>query len=263
MPEVIKHLEAFAPLKFAESWDNVGLMVEPSTPLDVNKILLTNDLTENVMDEAIKSNANLIISYHPPIFTGMKRLTNAQWKDRIIIKCLENRIAIYSPHTSWDACPNGVNDWLANSLPNSRKIPATPNEVDSDFGGGRVCDVDQPFTLKDAIEKIKKYTGLPNVHVATAVNATLDSQVKKFGVCAGSGASILKSIRDPIDLFLTGETSHHEALDATHKQISVIALNHSNSERGYLKEFKNIIGKNLSGVEIMVSESDRDPLSTY
>lgn len=253
----------FAPLKFAESWDNVGLLVEPSTAVDVTKILLTNDLTENVMDEAIKSQTNLIISYHPPIFSGIKRLTNAQWKDRIIIKCLENKIAIYSPHTSWDACPNGVNDWLANSLPNSSKVPAMPNELDPSYGAGRVCKLDEAITLKDAIERIKKYTGLTKVHVATAINGSLDSQVRKFGVCAGSGASVLKSIREPIDLFLTGEISHHEALDASHKQISIIALNHSNSERGYLKDFKAIIQKKLNDVVIVVSEEDKDPLNTY
>lgn len=215
------------------------------------------------MDEAIKAHANLIISYHPPIFVGMKRLTNAQWKDRIIIKSLENKIAVYSPHTSWDACPNGVNDWLADSLPNSKKVPAIPNESNPEFGGGRVCEISEPFTIKDAVEMIKKYTGLTHVHVATASNGSLESQVKRFGVCAGSGASILKAIKEPIDLFITGEISHHEALDASHKQISVIALNHSNSERGYLKNFKAVMQQSLSDVEIKISAEDRDPLSTF
>lgn len=250
-------------MKYAESWDNVGLLVEPSSPVDIKKILLTNDLTEKVMEEAISHQTNLIISYHPPIFAGMKRLTTTQWKDRIIIKCLENKIAIYSPHTSWDSCPNGVNDWLANSLPNSSSKPAIPHESDPNFGGGRVCNVSDALTIQDAIENIKKHTGLKNLQVSLATNGSLSSKVKSYGVCAGSGASILKSIKSPIDLFLTGEISHHEALDAAHKQISVIALNHSNSERGYLDVFKGIVGESLENVEIIVSKEDEDPLKTY
>lgn len=80
--------------------------------IKVKKVMLTNDLTEAVYREACDWNANLIISYHPPIFAPMKKLVQSNWKDRIITGCIENRIAIYSPHTSYDALAGGVNDWL-------------------------------------------------------------------------------------------------------------------------------------------------------
>lgn len=102
-------MESFAPLSFAEKWDNVGLLSEPSEDIEVRVILLTNDLTSNVLDEAKRVEANMIVSYHPPIFSGLKRLTMANWKERIIIECIEKKIAIYSPHTSWDA-------WLVSAL---------------------------------------------------------------------------------------------------------------------------------------------------
>lgn len=103
LSEVTQAMESFAPLCYAEKWDNVGTLVEPTTQLNVKAILLTNDLSENVLFEAQESKANLIISYHPPIFSGLKRLTTKTWKERIVVGCIENRIAIYSPHTSWDA----------------------------------------------------------------------------------------------------------------------------------------------------------------
>jgi putative NIF3 family GTP cyclohydrolase 1 type 2 len=84
------------------------LLVEPSGELIVNKILLTNDLTEPVLEEALSKNANLIITYHPAIFAPLKRLTQSEWKQRSIIKCIENRIAVYSPHTTWDTI-EGIN----------------------------------------------------------------------------------------------------------------------------------------------------------
>lgn len=225
---------------------------------------MTNDLTENVMKEALEHEVNLIISYHPPIFAGLKRLTTKTWKERIVVQCLENKIALYSPHTAWDSCPNGVNDWLASSLPIKSKVPAMPSQIDPEFGAGRVCEVDGSLTLKEAIEKVKAYTGLPDVRVGVALEGSLDSKVQSFGLCAGSGASVLKAIKTPIDLFITGELSHHEALDAISNQVSVITLNHSNSERGYLKDFKKILESRLDGsVEVLISEKDADPLSTF
>jgi putative NIF3 family GTP cyclohydrolase 1 type 2 len=74
----------------------------------------------------------------------------------------------------------------------------------------------------------------------------------------------LKEISTPIDLFITGEMSHHELLDAAAKNINVVMLNHSNSERGYLKYFSGILkGLVSNGIEVLVSETDEDPLTTY
>ena len=258
-------MENFAPLCFAEKWDNVGVIVEPSTRVNIKTILLTNDLTDDVLEEAKEKKANLIVSYHPPIFSGLKRLTMQTWKERLIVECIENHIAIYSPHTSWDACPNGVNDWLAASLPIASKSPAILNQINPLFGAGRICQVNGQITLRNVIDKIKSYTGLPDVRVAIASAGSLDSPVLTFGVCAGSGASVLKDIKVPIDLFITGELSHHDCLEAIHRQVHVITLNHSNSERGYLKDFQKILKSLLNNdqIDIVVSQSDADPLKTY
>lgn len=113
---LVSSLNDFASLSFAESWDNVGLLVEPSPPHTVNTLFLTNDLTEEVMEEALQKKADFILSYHPPIFRPMKRITWKTWKERLVIRALENRIAIYSPHTAYDAAPQGVNNWLAKGL---------------------------------------------------------------------------------------------------------------------------------------------------
>ena len=112
LQEVVKRLEDFSSTKLAEKWDNVGLLVEPSGCHVVKKIVLTNDFTQEVLAEAIEKSANMIISYHPPIFVPLKRLIQGNWKERILVKAAENRIAIYSPHTSFDAIKGGVNDWL-------------------------------------------------------------------------------------------------------------------------------------------------------
>lgn len=80
LSQVVQFLTSFAPLSLAESWDNVGLLVEPRTPVPIKKVLLTIDLTESVMKEAVEAKANMIIAYHPPIFQPFKRITSGQWK---------------------------------------------------------------------------------------------------------------------------------------------------------------------------------------
>ncbi|KAI5103114.1 NIF3-like protein 1, partial [Silurus meridionalis] len=109
---VLEVLEQFAPLSLAESWDNVGLLVEPGKQRPIKTILLTNDLTADVMDEAEAMACDLIISYHPPLFRSFKRLVQKDWKQQLAIRAIESGIAVFSPHTSWDCVKGGLNDWL-------------------------------------------------------------------------------------------------------------------------------------------------------
>ena len=112
LKKVVNVLESIAPLKLAGDWDNVGLLVEPSAPHHVYKMMLTNDLTLPVLQECIQKDCNFILSYHPPIFRALKRLRQTDVKEKIVVQCIENRIAVFSPHTSYDAVEDGVNDWL-------------------------------------------------------------------------------------------------------------------------------------------------------
>lgn len=114
--EVLQVMEQLAPLSLAESWDNVGLLVEPSRCRPITTILLTNDLTDAVMEEAEAMSCDLIVSYHPPLFRPVKRLVQKDWKQRLAIRALESGIAVFSPHTSWDSVKGGVNDWLVAGL---------------------------------------------------------------------------------------------------------------------------------------------------
>lgn len=108
----MQKLNGYANRSLAAGWDNVGLLVEPSAPHQVKHLLLTNDLTTPVLEEALRLKTNMILSYHPPIFKPMKRLSQGSWKERLIVKCLENKIAVYSPHTILDSMAGGVTDWL-------------------------------------------------------------------------------------------------------------------------------------------------------
>ena len=77
------------------------MLVEPSGKHLVQKILITNDLTEPILDEALRKSINLILAYHPAIYEPLKRLTQSEWSQKSIVKCIEHRIAVFSPHTCW------------------------------------------------------------------------------------------------------------------------------------------------------------------
>jgi dinuclear metal center YbgI/SA1388 family protein len=110
--DVISHLEILAPLDYAEDFDNTGLLTgEKST--DLKGVLITLDCLENVVDEAIVNHCNLIVSFHPIIFTGLKHLQPVDYVRKAIIKAIKNDIAIYVTHTALDAAKGGVSYRMA------------------------------------------------------------------------------------------------------------------------------------------------------
>lgn len=113
--DVIKHLEDFAPLAYAEDFDNVGLLVGDKKA-KLTGVLVTLDTLENIVDEAIQENCNLIVSFHPIIFKGLKKITGKTYVERVVLKAIQNNIAIYAIHTALDNALKGVNDGICNQL---------------------------------------------------------------------------------------------------------------------------------------------------
>ena len=120
--DVINHLEKLSPLAYAEDFDNVGLLVGNNNA-KVSGILVTLDTIEAVVDEAIDKNCNLIVSFHPIIFKGLKKLNGNSYVERVVIKAIKHDISIFAIHTALDNAINGVNDMICEKLGlNNRKI---------------------------------------------------------------------------------------------------------------------------------------------
>jgi dinuclear metal center YbgI/SA1388 family protein len=113
--EIIGYLETIAPLQYQESYDNAGLLTGNAN-WEVNNALLTLDVTEEIVQEAIQKNCNLIISHHPIIFRGIKKITGTNYVERVIIMAIKNNIAIYAAHTNLDNIRNGVSNQIADQL---------------------------------------------------------------------------------------------------------------------------------------------------
>jgi len=113
--DVINHLEELAPLSYAEDFDNVGLLVGDKN-VKLTGVLVTLDTLEAVVDEAITKKCNLIVSFHPIIFKGLKKLNGKNYVERVVLKAIKNDIAIYSMHTALDNSQNGVNHMICEQL---------------------------------------------------------------------------------------------------------------------------------------------------
>ncbi|HZW63943.1 MAG TPA: Nif3-like dinuclear metal center hexameric protein [Flavobacteriaceae bacterium] len=113
--DVIDYLEELAPLHYAEDFDNVGLLVGNKNE-KLKGILVTLDTLETVIDEAIENNCNLIVSFHPILFKGLKKITGTNYVEKTILKAIQNNIAIYAIHTALDNVPEGVNNSICEAL---------------------------------------------------------------------------------------------------------------------------------------------------
>lgn len=113
--EIISVLEEMAPLAYAEDFDNVGLLVG-NQEAEATGILVCHDALENIIDEAIAKNCNMVVCFHPILFSGLKKITGKNYVERAVIKAIKNDIAIYAVHTALDNHQEGVNKIFSDAL---------------------------------------------------------------------------------------------------------------------------------------------------
>lgn len=220
-------IDRIAPKELAQNWDNTGILIDSMTPESSPKqILLTIDFTESVLDECIRSGIKYVVSYHPVIFSGLKKIDS-----RLITQSIQNGISIYSPHTQLDNLMNEY--WI-------KLIGPSPGNFDA------------------ILKRVKEITGLNHLRVVRSLKPIED--YKNDGdILAGVGATF-RNVSVTNCLLITGEMSHHDMLKCKYTGVDVIMLEHSNSERVFLKELKSMIETEMKGYEIILSESDVDPV---
>lgn len=168
--DLVEAMERIAPRELAEEWDRVGLQVGSGDAQLVGPVLLTIDLTEPVIDEAVAMGASAVISYHPPIFAPLDSITTATPKERIILTAARAGVAIYSPHTALDATVGGVTDWLCEGLSGGE-----PGKIAGD------CRALQPHPEGIDSPEVKIVTFVPERDIETVRNALASAGVGQIG----------------------------------------------------------------------------------
>lgn len=148
--EIISLFEQWSPKRYAEDWDPVGLNIGQLNKI-VKKVLVTLDVNEAVVDEAIDRGANLIIAHHPPIFRPLKYIWTDTPQGRLIEKCIKNDLSVYAAHTNLDVAPGGVNDLLANKLQLNQLEVMEPTISDPLYKLAVFCPTDYADDVREAL----------------------------------------------------------------------------------------------------------------
>ena len=239
--EIIGELHTIFNPKIAENWDNVGLLVGDNTK-EVNKVLFCLDVTEKVVKQAVDNNVDLIISHHPVIFSGLKKITNETVHGRKLLKLIENKIAVYSIHTNSDFAINGLNDFIMDKLNlDGEKIIFNEHEFE-DYN-----------PIKNKVEHV--HSGLARIKILNE-EMRLDAYVRKIGLVTGGGSSFMYEVADKIDVFLTGDLKYHEALDALEEGRILVDIGHFESEYLFVDMMEQKMAKFFNGEMIRHFEDE-------
>ena len=240
-----------APTRLAEEWDNVGLLAGRSEK-EVKVILCALDFSAEVLEQAKKCHANIIITHHPAIFHGIKQLTDSDWRTALLMEAVRNDIAVYSAHTNLDSAAGGVNDVLAGLL-ELQNIEGLAGE-ESLEGIGRIGNLNETVELKAFVEKVKRVLMLEYVTVVSA-----NRPVYKVAVCGGSGMDFLdRAAQAGADTYVTGDVKYHEAQEAFGKHINLIDASHQGTELPVVNEMADRLALRLSrdgyAVKVLVAK---------
>ena len=268
--DITQIIENLAPLSYAYKWDNVGLQLG-SKEDSVTAVLTTLEITEDILDEAIKNNVNMIVTHHPMIFSPLKNITKEDMKGKLIYKAIQNNISIYAAHTNIDAASGGLNDYIADRLniKDTKILEEVGDNIypieneESSSGIGRVGRLNNPKTLAELITEIKEQINIKYIRVAGDLEATIEN----VAVINGSGADLIQSsIYKGCQCVITGDVKYHDAQDAISQGINVIDIGHYHSEKffaNFLADYLSVeVRKRGLNVNIIASSIDINPFQT-
>ena len=219
------------PEELSCEWDNDGIMCAPDYSSEVNNVLITLDVTEEIVDYAISRNFDLIISHHPLIFKPISRLTEENHVCRKVIKLLSNNVSVFSFHTRADKVSGGVNDILA------EKIGLVDVEPFGEDGLGRVGNLPEERELDEFADMVKMQLGADAVRFADAYNT-----VKRVALVGGDGKDYVKdAIEAGADTYLSGRLSYNVMEEASDMGINLVEAGHYFTEFPITSYFSSLV----------------------
>ena len=253
--QLIGALEEFAPLALQDSYDNAGLQIGLAEDADVSGALLCLDVTEDVLDEAIRKGCNLVVSHHPLLFRPLKSVSGRDYIERCVVKAIKNDITVYAAHTNLDSARGGVNDMIAEKLGLQRVQWLTPKDG-YDAGEGVYGVLPEPMEREDFLAWVK---GLFKVD-ALRYNSWPGKTVQKVAVCGGAGNFLIPvAVKRGCDAFLTGEVGYHRFF-GHEDELLLLELGHFESEQFTVEVLRDVIRKVAPGLPVFQTEVRTNPI---
>ncbi len=258
---VLQKLSEIVPLRLAESWDNVGLLLgDRRRSIDCVMTCLT--ITPEVVDEAIQRRVGLIVAHHPMPFKPLTRITSDSTTGKMLLDLIASGIAVYSAHTAFDSAAGGINAMWAEllGLRNVKPLDSIPASPDESIGAGRYGVLAEPTTDDALAKRVAELVNAPRCRVVKSFGMHT-SMITKIAIACGSGGGLLAAAkRRGCDAMVTGEATFHTCLEAQASGISLLLVGHFHSEQFAMVKLAETLGKELADLDVFASQSDVDPL---
>ncbi|MEC4017795.1 Nif3-like dinuclear metal center hexameric protein [Streptomyces sp. H27-D2] len=217
LSEVLAALDVLWPPERAEQWDAVGTVCgDVGNPgAEVRRVLFAVDPVQEIVDEAVKLGADLIVTHHPLYLRGTTTVAADTFKGRVVHTLIKQDIALHVAHTNADRADPGVSDALAGALGLRVTGPLVPDASDpaGRRGLGRICELDAPQTPAAFAERVA--ARLPRTAQGIRVAGDPQRTIRTVAVCGGSGDSLFDEVRAAgVDAYVTADLRHHPASEA-------------------------------------------------
>lgn len=240
--EISSVIEEYAPLSFQEKWDNSGYCIGGADQ-EVHSAIIALDCTERVVDEAIASGTDMIITHHPLIFGGVTKISGENTLGRIICKTIKNDIVIYSCHTNMDKVLNGVSGQMASRL--ELKEVEILDKGAMGEGLGIVGKLQRPMVDKEFGEYVKKAFSLNMLRCSRPCGKVITT----VAMCGGSGKSLIHAAKAVgADAYISGDISYHDFM--TDDGFFLMDIGHYESEIDIVQTIYDILKEKISNFAV-------------
>lgn len=241
--------ERFHP-EYQEDYDNAGFLLG-NADAECTGVLTAIDLTPQVVEEAIRYGLNLIVTHHPFIFGGIKRITTDSDTGRMVYKLIGSNLAVYAAHTNLDNMIDGVNGILADKLGLTETVILRPSASDSNVGSGLVGRLSNPLSFDEFCQMVKRTLSLPMLRTSVL----FPSKVERVAICGGSGSFLIGDARAACaDVFLTADLKYHDFQKAD-QRLALLDAGHYESEQFAKELIYSVISQKFSTFACRISDS--------
>lgn len=246
--EIKNFMESWAKDDYQLSWDNSGSQIEFKDYTE--SVVLALDLSDKVIDKAIKMNSKLIITHHPMFFSGEKRIIEGTYRGDNIIKLIKNNISVFSYHTSMDIASDGVNDTLFEKLNLVNKKNFT---LEEEKEMGLVGEFEKTYSLEELLEFLEEKLDVKKIKVYGRDKI----DIKKLAILGGSGADFISAAKNlGVDAYITGDIKYHDGQRAYEEGIILIDVGHFYSEKIILPKIKKRLSEKFSDLNFYIEEEN-------
>lgn len=244
--ELTSWLEEHYPADVAEDWDNVGLLVGDDEK-EINHVLLALDLTESVLEQALLAGADMLVTHHPMIFSGIKKINNHTSTGRKILSLIRNGISYYAVHTNYDIIGMAGLSAKYLALADTKVLSVTQERDGCAQGFGRIGRLPRKMTLRQCGEYVKECNHLTDVRVY----GDLEQEVEYAAICTGSGKSMIReAVCGGAQVYITGDIDYHTAIDTVAEGLALIDAGHYGTEYIFAGDMKDRLEEAFPALKI-------------